>query len=81
MLDEDVTRLIEEEMSRHRKPFKEVVNEALRRGLARRARGSSQPRYKVRPHKTTLRPLDGASFDRLVDELDDEAGIAKTTAR
>lgn len=33
-LDPDVVRLIEEEVHRLRKPFKHVVNDALRRGLA-----------------------------------------------
>ena len=33
-LDPDVARMIEEEVHRLRKPLKQVVNDALRRGLA-----------------------------------------------
>jgi len=79
-LDPDVARLLEEEAHRQRKPFKQVVNEAIRRGLspaARRVPG----RYRVRPHKTTLRPgIDAHAFNRLVDELDDDAVVEKLRA-
>lgn len=34
-LDPDVARMIEEEVHRRRKPFKAVVNEAIRRGCLR----------------------------------------------
>ena len=75
-LDPDVARMLEEEAHRQRKPFKQVVNEAIRRGLATRARARAAGRYRVRPHKTTLRPgIDAASFNKLVDELEDEALI------
>ena len=79
-LDPDVARLLEEEVHRQRKPFKQVVNEAIRRGLAP---GESRvpARYRVRPHKTTLRPgIDAHTFNRLVDELEDDAVIEKLRA-
>jgi hypothetical protein len=77
-LDPDVARMLEEEAHRQRKPFKQVVNDALRRGLAARAPGRAPARYRVRPHKTTLRPgIDAASFNKLVDELEDEAVVAR----
>jgi hypothetical protein len=80
-LDPDVARLLEEEAHRQRKPFKQVVNEAIRRGLAPAPGPRSQKRYRVRPHKTTLRPgIDAASLNRLVDELEDEAIIEKVRA-
>lgn len=82
-LDPDVARMLEEEAHRQRKPFKQVVNEAIRRGLAPRAASRKVPRYRVRPHKTSLRPgIDAGSFNKLVDELEDEALVAKLpTAR
>ena len=69
-LDPDVARLLAEEAHRQRKPFKQVVNEAIRKGLAPSPAGRSQGTFRVHPHKTTLRPgIDVASFNKLVDEL------------
>jgi len=77
-LDPDVARLLEEEAHRQRRPFKQIVNEAIRRGLAPSAPGRAPGRYRVRPHKTTLRPgIDAGSFNKLVDELEDEAVVAR----
>jgi hypothetical protein len=77
-LDPDVAQLLEEETHRQRKPFKQVVNEAIRRGLAPVPKASGPERYRVRPHKTTLRPgIDAGSLNRLVDELEDEALVDK----
>lgn len=69
-LDSDVARLLEEEAHRQRKSFKEVVNDALRRGLSR---GSTKvARFRVTPHAAELRPgIDRASLNRLADELED----------
>ena len=80
-LDPDVARLLEEEAHRQRKPFKQVVNEAIRRGLSPRS-SPRAGRYRVRPHKTALRPgIDPGSFNKLVDELEDEAVVDKMRAR
>ena len=78
-LDPDVARLLTEEAHRLRKPFKHVVNEAIRRGLAPSpVAGAGQEVFRVQPHRTTLRPgIDVASLNRLVDELEDEAVIGK----
>lgn len=77
-LDPDVARLLKEEAHRQRKPFKQVVNEAIRKGLGPAPDARSQERFRVRPHRTTLRPgIDIGSFNRLVDELEDEAVIEK----
>lgn len=80
-LDPDVAKLIEDEAHRQRKPIKHVVNEALRRGLAAPAVPRSRRRFRVQPHKSQLRPgIDAGSFNRLADELEDEAVIAKVSA-
>jgi hypothetical protein len=79
-LDADVARLLEEEAHRQRKPFKQVVNEAIRRGLSPRP-PTRLARYRVRPHKTAVRPgIDSGSFNKLVDELEDEAVAWKMRA-
>ena len=77
-LDPDVARMLEEEAHRQRKPFKQVVNEAIRRGLSLRAAEQTVTRYQVRPHATSLCPgIDAGSLNALADELEDEAVVAK----
>jgi len=77
-LDPDVARMLEEEAHRQRRPFKQVVNDAIRRGLAPRAGGRTHRPYRVRPHRTTLQPgVDPGAFNRLADELEDEAVLEK----
>jgi hypothetical protein len=77
-LDPDVARLLKEEEARRRTSFKEVVNDAIRRGLAPHARARPASAFAVRPHRTTLRPgHDPSGFNRLADELEDEALIDK----
>jgi hypothetical protein len=79
-LDPDVARMLEEEAHLQRKPFKQVVNEAIRRGLAPRA-ARAPARYRVRPHKTTLRPgIDAQAMNRLADELEQEAAVGRMRA-
>jgi len=79
-IDPDVSKLLEQEAQRSRKPFKQVVNEALRRGLTR-----STPRARkvvLTVHDSRLRPgYDPSSFNALADELEDAAIIAKSTRR
>jgi hypothetical protein len=77
-IEPDVRQLIEQEVRRSRKPFKQVVNEAIRRGLAPVPKAGSPKRFRVQQHKTALRPgIDAGSLNRLVDELEDEALIEK----
>jgi len=77
-LDPDVAQLLEEEAHRRRLPWKQVVNDAIRRGLAARTPPSKNKRYRVTPHKAKLRAgIDPASFNKLVDELEDEATLKK----
>lgn len=71
-IDPDVARLIKEAMHRERRPMKQVVNDALRRGLRPPGSTGSQV-YRLTPHQSELRTgLDLISLNRLSDELDDE---------
>ena len=77
-IDADVSRLIEDEVHRTRKPFKQVVNDALRRGLAPVARAAPNTTYRVKAHVAKLAAgLDRQRFNALVDELEDSTTIAK----
>jgi hypothetical protein len=81
-LDPDVVRLIEEEVHRLRKPFKHVVNDALRRGLAPGGRRIPIGRYRVRPHAARLLPgLDRGKLNALADALEDRAVSAALRRR
>jgi hypothetical protein len=77
-LDPDVVRMIEDEIHRQRKPFKQVVNDALRRGLAPAGRRAGASRYRVRPHAARLLPgLDRGRLNALVDELEDRVLVTR----
>ncbi len=77
-LDPDVARLLEEEAHRQRKPFKQVVNEAIRRGLGAKPSASTPLPFRVEPHRTTLRPgIDPRALNRLADDLEEEAVLEK----
>ena len=76
-LDPDVVRLLEDEVHRTRRPFKQVVNDAIRRGLATGRPVITRP-YKVKAHITKLAPgIDHTKYNSLVDDLEDEAILAK----
>ena len=68
-LDPDVARLLEEERHRRRAPFKQIVNEAIRRGLTQGRHGRG-PRYSAPVFHAELLPgVDPAGFNRLSDEI------------
>lgn len=72
-LDPDVVRLIEDEVHRVRQPLKQVINDALRRGLTTGGR-PPRTRYRVRPHAARLMPgLERGRLNALADELEDAA--------
>jgi hypothetical protein len=77
-LDPDVVKLLEDEVHRRRAPYKQVVNDAIRRGLSPRATRRASKRYRVVPHEAQLLPgFDRSGFNRLADELEDAAVLAK----
>jgi hypothetical protein len=76
-LDDDVARLVEDAVHRERRPMKQIVNDALRRALA--PDGARQEPYHLTPHGSAVRPgFDLFGFNRLADELEDEAIIDNT---
>lgn len=81
-LDPDVARMLQDEAHRLRKPFKQIVNDTLRRGLSAPAGRRGRPRYRVRPHAASLQTgLDAARLNALADELDDQARVARLGRR
>ncbi len=79
-LDPDVERLIGEEVHRTRRPFKQVVNDAIRAGLGSAARAVPPAKFEVRAHPCGLRPgIDPARLNQLLDELEVEEVAVKLT--
>ena len=79
-LDKDVERLLREAMHRSRKGFKETLNAALRTGLSRKSRGTKRSSFVVQARPMGLRPgLDPAGLNKLADELEVEAFLAKAS--
>ena len=77
-LDPDVARMLSEEAHRLRKPFKHVVNEALRRGLSPGRTRATGRRYRVRPHRAALRAgVDAGRLNALVDQLEEQDRIRR----
>ena len=77
-LDPDVAGLLEQATHRLRKPFKQVVNDAIRRGLGGTGTREKIKPFKVVPHQAKLLPgIDRLSLNRLADEIEDEAVLAK----
>ena len=75
-IEPDVEKLLEQEVVRSRRPLKQVVNEALRRGLTRSAEKTRKVVVKVSDSR--LRPgYDPAAFNALADELEDTEVLRK----
>jgi len=81
-LDPDVARMVDEEVHRVRKPMKQVVNEALRRGLTPAGRGPAPKPYRVRPHAARLLAgLDRSRLNALADEQEDATVFGRVPRR
>jgi len=71
-LDEDVAAKLTEEARRTGRPFKRVVNEALRTGLAAKANAGALPPFRIAA-KQTFRIKSDFNYvkaEDLFDELD-----------
>jgi hypothetical protein len=69
-IEDDIAERLQQEARRTGKPFKDLVNEALRRGLAREAGGSRKP-FRVRSRKLGLRPgIELDDVEGLIERLE-----------
>jgi hypothetical protein len=74
--------MLDEEVHRVRKPLKQVVNDALRRGLTSAGGRKPAKAYRVTVHHAALRPgLDRARLNALADEQEDAAILRPPRAR
>ena len=75
-LDDELARRLEELARREGRPFKEVVNEAVRRGLA----AQEVAEYRVETFRSGFRAgVDPLRLNQVVDELETERAIQAAT--
>ena len=72
-LDEDVAVRLQAESRRTGRPFKTVVNEYLRAGLARRRAAQAVLPFRVEPVHLGP-PIPGRSYDRISTLLEETEG-------
>lgn len=78
-IETDVERMLREEMHRTRRTFKETLNAVLRSGLAGKSARPSAVRFVVKARPMGMRAgLDPAGFNKLADELEADAFLAKS---
>jgi hypothetical protein len=70
-LDPDVAERLARLAHARRAPFKQILNEILRRGLAGQEAAAKARPFSVRPHRSGLRPgVDALRLNQLADELE-----------
>jgi hypothetical protein len=72
-LDDDIAARLQAEVRRTGRPFKDVVNENLRAGLARKRAPRAAERFRVIPQEMGG-PLIGGSYDNIGALLDEAEG-------
>lgn len=78
-LEADLAKKLKELAHRRGQSFKQTLNEVVRRGLASKTSRDASP-YTVTPHRGGFRPgIDPGKLNQLVDQLDVEQFIAKST--
>ena len=69
-LDDDLAAALKEQARRADQPFKEVVNDTLRRGLSP-VLAEAEPDYEVKPHDSGFRPgVDPLRLNQINDSLE-----------
>ena len=67
-LDDDIADSLKEQARLLNRPFKQVVNDTLRRGMSPTAEETETPEYRVVPHCGSLAPgVDPLKLNRLND--------------
>ena len=69
-LDDDIAAALKEQARLLDKPFRQVVNDALRRGMSPTPR-QDRPRFRVKPHHGGFAPgVDPLRLNQLYDQLE-----------
>ena len=76
-LDDDIAAALKEQARLLDKPFRQVVNDALRRGMAPTPR-TDRPPFRVKPHHSGFAPgIDALRLNQLNDELETDAFLQR----
>ena len=76
-LDDDIAAALKEQARLLDRPFRQVVNDALRRGMSPTPR-EDRPPFRVRPHHGGFAPgVDALHLNRLNDELEVDAFLRR----
>ena len=79
-LDPDVAERVRREIASGKRSLKEVINEALRRGLFGGRRAPRKP-FRVTPHTSPYQPgVDRGKLNQVLDELEAESFSRKHSA-
>ena len=71
-LDDDIADMLKEQARLHDLPFKQVVNDALRRGMSPRL-PEERPVYRVKPFRLEYAPgFDPLKIKEFLGDLDDQ---------
>ncbi len=80
-LDDDLADALKERARLLDKPFKQVVNDTLRRGLSPAAIQEERPVFVVKPNHSGFKPgIDPLRLNQLNDELEVEEFLRKQQA-
>ncbi len=72
-LDDDVADFLKMQSRLQGRPFKQVVNDVLRRGMAPGSQGPELPPYRIVPNRSGLVPgVDPLRLNQLNDQLEVE---------
>jgi predicted transcriptional regulator len=79
-LDDELARRLKQLARREGRSFKDVVNEALRRGLAAQNVAEPAERYRVETFRSGFRAgVDPLRLNQLVDELESARAVRPAT--
>ena len=78
-LDDDVADFLKEQSRLHDRPFRQVGNETLRRGMTPGSPQPERPRFRIAPNRSGLAPgVDPRRLNQLNDELEAEDFAAES---
>ena len=78
-LDEDVADFLKAQCRLQDKPFKQVVNEVLRRGMTPGRQEPKPPRFRIVPNRSGLVPgVDPLRLNQLNDQLEADDFVAES---
>ncbi|MEM9282451.1 MAG: hypothetical protein AAGA96_11540 [Verrucomicrobiota bacterium] len=77
-LDDDVADYLKEQCRLLGKPFKQVVNDVMRRGMSPKKNDEGRQKFEITPNKSRFAPgVDPLKLNELNDELEADGYTSK----